>query len=164
MKNNLLVTQHHCRVKPCGTSDAQAGVISYMRRKLRMKQPAGPAGERILVAEDDRFLRTLVGTVLYRSGYTIIEAVDGEDAVHKFYNSPEAIDLLLLDMDMPKKNGKEVYDEIRQTKPDIKVMFAGAYPGEVMQSRGMIDEDTHFLAKPFGPRLLLKKIREVLDG
>ena len=127
-------------------------------------QPVEPGGKRILVAEDDKFLRTLVTAVLRRAGYTIIEAIGGEDAVRLFRNSPEAIDLLLLDMDMLKKNIRKVYDEIRQTTPHIKVLFASAYPTEMMRKRGMFGADAHFLSKPFGPQFLLNKIREVLAG
>jgi CheY-like chemotaxis protein len=94
----------------------------------------------------------------------VIEAGDGEDAVHKFHNFHAGIDLLLLDMDMPKKNGKKVYDEIKQINPDIKVLYTSAYPSGIMMERGIIDEDTNFLSKPFGAPILLRKIREVLDG
>ncbi len=163
MTNDLLACPHYCSVRPYSAPETEAAAVRYLRRR-RVEQPAGPRGEMILVAEDDRFLRTLVATVLCRSGYTIIEAADGEDALHKFHNSRERIDLVLLDMEMPKKNGKEVYDEIRQTKPDIKVMFASAYPSEMVRERGILEGGAHFLAKPFGPQLLLKRVREVLDG
>lgn len=171
MKKNLLVTQHECHIKVYsrpGKGDAFTRclrqITADIASKQCMEQPAELGGERILLAEDDKFLRILMRTLLYRAGYTILEAFDGEDAVLKFRNCHEGVDLLLLDMDMPKKNGKEVYDEIRQMKPDIKVVFASAYPAEIMRERGVIDRDTHILSKPFGPPLLLKKIREVLDG
>ncbi|HET7319788.1 MAG TPA: response regulator [Nitrospirota bacterium] len=162
MKSNHIAAQIKCSIKAYSARDTEAAVIRRLRQR-QLKRPR-PGGKRILVAIDDRFLRTLMTAVLYQAGYTVIEAIGGADAVRKFWNSPEAIDLLLLDMDMPKNSCKEVYDMIRQAKPDIKVVFAGSYPAEIMRKRGLFGTDTHFLSKPFGPRVLLNKISEVLDG
>ncbi len=70
----------------------EAAGIRCLRQRQRNDQPAEPGGERILVAEDDKFLRTLAVAVLCRR-YTIIETIGGEDAARRFRNSPEAIDL-----------------------------------------------------------------------
>jgi two-component system cell cycle sensor histidine kinase/response regulator CckA len=164
MKSNHIAAQIRCPIKDCGARNTEAAVIRRLRQRHFSERPARPGGKRILVAVDDRFLRTLMTAVLYQAGYTVIEAIGSADAVRKFWNSPEAIDLLLLDMDMPKNTCKEVYDMIRQAEPDIKVVFAGSYPAELMRKRGLLGEDADFLLKPFGPRFLLSKIREVLDG
>ncbi len=68
--------------------------------------------ETILIAEDDAPVRTLMKEVLGQYGYTVIEAVDGEDAVSRFTENRDRIQLLILDFILPKINGKEVYDEI----------------------------------------------------
>ncbi len=164
MKNNFFITPHHCYARPYLAPGTESAASRYVRLKRCMEQPVGPRGVRILLAWDDRLLRPLMASVLDRFGYTVIEAVDGEDALVKYRSAPERIDLLLLDMDMPKKNGREVYEEIRQTKPDIKVMFGSLYPAEVLRNRGIVGEAAHILAKPFGPQHLLMKIREVLSG
>jgi CheY-like chemotaxis protein len=132
--------------------------------KQLMEQPAELGRERILVAEEDKLLRVMMRTVLYGAGYSILEAIDGEDAVRKFRNSPEGVDLLLLDMDMQKRNGWDVYEEIKQMKPDIKAVFASARPAEIALQRSVVDGDIRILSKPFGSPFLLIKIREVLDG
>jgi PAS domain S-box-containing protein len=119
--------------------------------------------ETILLAEDDSVVRTLTKKVLEESGYTVIEAVDGEDAVSKVTEHKERIQLAILDVIMPGKNGKEVYDEIKKTAPGIRVLFTSGYTANTIQTRGLLDEGLHFVAKPVPPRQLLRRVREVLD-
>jgi CheY-like chemotaxis protein len=171
MKNNLLVTQHKCHIKAYSrpdTGDAFTNCLQRITAEIASKQTLGQhaelRGNRILVAEDEKFLRILVRSVLRGAGYTIIEAIDGEDAILKFRTAEDGIDLLLLDVDMLKKNRRKVYDEIMQISPDIKVLFTSAYPVGLMQKHGIIEEGSPFLLKPFTPPLLLRKIREVLDS
>jgi CheY-like chemotaxis protein len=119
--------------------------------------------ETILLAEDDSVVRNLTKKVLEECGYTVIEAVDGEDAVSKVTENRKRIQLAILDVVMPKKNGKEAYDEIRKTVPGIKVLFTSGYTANTIQARGFLDEGLHFIAKPVPPKQLLRKVRQVLD-
>jgi PAS domain S-box-containing protein len=119
--------------------------------------------ETILVAEDNREVRKLTKEMLTRKGYQVIEAVDGEQAIQKFLDQQETIDLLLLDVVMPKKNGKEVYEEIIKVKPKIKVIFTSGYTGDVVIDKGIREEAMDFIQKPLSVKDLLFKIREVLD-
>jgi response regulator RpfG family c-di-GMP phosphodiesterase len=64
---------------------------------------------------------------------------------------------------MPKKNGKEVYDEVKKIKPDIKALFVSGYSESVIHNHGIDEEGLNFLSKPVSPNDLLKKVREVLD-
>ena len=118
--------------------------------------------ETILIAEDDPVVRNLTRLVLHEFGYSVIEAVDGEDAVSKFKDNQDRIKLLLLDVIMPKKNGKEVYEEIKVMRPDIKTIFVSGYAMDLMQDKGVPDGSA-FLQKPVQMRDLLIKIRDVLD-
>jgi CheY-like chemotaxis protein len=120
-------------------------------------------GETVLLAEDDRDVRRLTKMVLENFGYRVIEAVDGEDAVAKFNEQNAAIDLLVFDVIMPKKNGKDAYLAIRQTRPDIKVLFTSGYTADIIHQKGILDPDMVFIMKPISPTMLLGKIREVLD-
>lgn len=123
-----------------------------------------PGGtETILVGEDDAALRSLARTVLEDFGYTVIMAEDGEDTVRQFRDHSEAIQLLLLDVIMPGKNGKEAYEEIRKLKPDVKVLFTSGYTADLIQKKGLLDGEINLVYKPVSPTGLLKKIREVLD-
>ena len=97
--------------------------------ELAKAPEAAPRGgtETILVAEDDDATRNLNRQILEAYGYSVIEAFDGEDAVAKFKKHRERINLLFLDSIMPKKNGKEVYEEIISIKPGLKVLFTSGY-------------------------------------
>lgn len=118
--------------------------------------------ETILFAEDNPDIRRIAKETLAMSGYTLIEAVDGQDAVEKFMEHRDKIDLLVLDVVMPNKNGKEAYDEITAVQPDIKTLFISGHTGDVILSKG-IHGEFNYVPKPFSPRTLLAKIREVLD-
>ena len=65
---------------------------------------------------------------------------------------------------MPKKNGKEVYDKIKKTGPDIKAIFISGYNAEVIHKKGILEKELGFIAKSSSPQEFLKKVREVLDS
>ena len=119
--------------------------------------------ETILMAEDNAEVRKLMKEVLERFGYKVIEAVDGEDAIKVFNENKNNVQLLLLDLIMPKMNGKEAYDEIRKIRPDIKVIFGSGYTSDIIDKKGILEEGLNFITKPISPRELLRKVREVLD-
>lgn len=83
--------------------------------------------------------------------------------MRKFTKHQAAVKLLLCDIIMPKKNGKDAYEEIRRARPDIKVIFTGGYTADIIHQRGFLGEDLTMLTKPLSPQGLLIKIREVLD-
>jgi len=118
--------------------------------------------ETVLIAEDEEEVRNLMKIVLEDHGYKVIEAADGVDAVDKFKENMDKIRLLLFDVIMPNKSGKEAYDAINEIRPDIKALFMSGY------SKDIIQEDIsrlglHFVSKPILPTELLKKVREALD-
>jgi signal transduction histidine kinase/CheY-like chemotaxis protein len=117
----------------------------------------------ILVAEDDADVRQLTRMVLENFGYTVIEALDGEDAVLQFTGHQDMIQLLLLDVIMPRKNGKEAFEEIRKIKPDVKVIFTSGYPADVIRQKGVLDETDLFLFKPASPRETLRMVQNALS-
>lgn len=126
-------------------------------------QDARGGQETILVAEDNADLRTLLRAILEVKGYAVLEATDGADAVHQFKNYQDSIDLVVLDVVMPLKNGKEVYDEIRTVRPSVKAVFMSGYTGDVVIDKGVDDGLVDFISKPLLPNDLLLKIRDVLD-
>ncbi|MBI5026356.1 MAG: response regulator [Nitrospirae bacterium] len=119
--------------------------------------------ETILVAEDDIALRRLIKDVLEGFGYKVIDAEDGEDAIKKFIENTDRIQLLILDVIMPKKDGKEVYEGVRKIRPDIKVLFTSGYAADFIHKKGILEEGLNFILKPVSPKELLRKVREVLD-
>ena len=126
-------------------------------------QPAPRGTETVLVAEDDSVVRQLMREMLSLHGYKVIEAATGAEAVAKFNENTAAIQLLLLDVLMPGKNGKEVYDEIRSLRPDMKAIFTSGYTADVIERKGVVNEGLNFISKPVSPSELLKKIRVTLD-
>lgn len=119
--------------------------------------------ETILVAEDDEALRRLMQSVLEAFGYTVITAEDGDIAIKKFEENRDKIQLVMLDMIMPKKSGKEVYDEIRKTSPGMKSLFMSGYTMDIIKTNELLDAGLDFVQKPVRPQELLKKVREILD-
>ena len=128
------------------------------------KHPASLTGkETILVAEDDPNVRNLTRFFLEKYGYSIIEAINGEDAVEKFRQNEDLIDLLLFDVIMPKLNGKAAYDEIKKIKPDIKAIFISGYTANIIHKKGVIEEGLNIIFKPISPLKLLEEIRRVIS-
>lgn len=132
---------------------------------LHRKEPQDARGgtEEILIAEDDQEVRRLTKSVLEEFGYRVREAVDGEDALRKFTEGRDTIKLLLFDVIMPKKNGKEAFEEIRKINPSVKSIFMSGYSADIVQDRGTLGQGVTFIAKPVSPENLLRTIREVLD-
>ncbi len=120
--------------------------------------------ETILLAEDDDAVRSLTTSVLTEFGYTVIEAVDGADAVDKFKANGAAVDLLLLDIIMPNMNGKEAFDAIRKIRPGINAVFTSGYASETVRQKVSLTEGVLLLTKPVSPLELLIKVRGALDG
>ncbi len=118
--------------------------------------------ETILVAEDNRELLEVIQLTLSSWGYTVIATKNGEEAIEKFRECAENIDLLLLDIIMPKKSGIEVLDETRSLRPDIKVLFMSGYPADFIKDRGLMKSEYAYISKPVSPNALLRSIREVL--
>ncbi len=119
--------------------------------------------ETVLFAEDDPAVQKLTRVVLEESGYTVIVANDGEDAVQKFMANKDRIELLLFDLIMPKKSGREAYDEIRKIKPDVRAVFVSGYSPDIIHQKALIDQEMKIIFKPVSPTDLLRKLREYLD-
>jgi two-component system cell cycle sensor histidine kinase/response regulator CckA len=120
--------------------------------------------EVILIAEDNTEVRQLTKEVLEGSGYTVLEARDGWDAIEKFAQNKDTINLVILDVVMPKKNGNEAFNEIRKIREDVKALFTSGYTGDIVLGKGIQDNAFNFIPKPVSPYELLKKVRLVLDN
>ncbi len=133
---------------------------------LEVPKELAPRGgtETILLTEDDPALRKLEKGVLEQFGYRVIEAENGEEALARYRENPEAVDCLILDVIMPRKNGKEVYDEIRALQPTMKALFTSGYTADIIHRQGILHKDLHFLSKPATPSELLRRLREILDA
>jgi PAS domain S-box-containing protein len=125
--------------------------------------PAVKGGdELILIAEDNGEVRRFMCDVLKRYGYRIVEAVDGDEAVRSFRDHT-GIDLVILDSVMPKRNGREAYEEIRGVDPHVRVLFTSGYTRDIILDKGVEEGKFDFIAKPLLIGKLLAKVREILD-
>ena len=95
-------------------------------------------------------------------GYKVMEAKDGRDALDKFIYNKDKIKLVILDMVMPEKDGKEVCDEIMNISPDTRVLFVSGYAVDAIQM-DITEKGLDYISKPFTNIDLLKKVREILD-
>lgn len=134
------------------------------REKLVENFEVRGGSETVLVAEDDEQLRKLTASILREFGYVVIEAVDGEDAVRKFLVNRNAVQLILLDAIMPKKSGREAYEEIVAMNPSVKTLFCSGYDVDIIRSKGLLVEGIPVLLKPTAPTQLLLSVRKVLDA
>lgn len=167
-----IVRQHEGFV----TVDSEPGTGTTFRIYLpivalsaRVEEEAPPVvtkgnRETVLLAEDDKAVRKLSRHVLERNGYEVIEATDGNDAVKKFTEAAGKIDLVLLDVVMPGKNGQVAYAEMKRIQPAVKALFISGYTKDIIGSKGFLAEDINFIAKPVKPDQLIARVQEVLKN
>jgi len=119
--------------------------------------------ETILVVEDQKQVREMTTLMLKEKGYNVIVADDGRKAIAAASAFNGTIDLLLSDVIMPGLNGKELYTELLNYRPKLKVLFISGYPGEIISFHGILTEGYNFLQKPVSADVLSRKIREILE-
>ncbi|MEK6779610.1 MAG: ATP-binding protein [Candidatus Deferrimicrobiota bacterium] len=131
----------------------------------RPSPPAEAGGtETVLVVEDMEMVRTLVHEVLTRSGYTVLEATNGGEALALCGQRVEPIHLLLTDMIMPGMTGTELAARLRPLRPGIKVLFMSGYTEFGTIDNAGLPAGSFFIQKPFTTVNLARKIRETMDS
>lgn len=120
--------------------------------------------ETLLVVEDDVFVRRLAQTVLEAKGYRVLCACNGQDGLRVAReNKGMPISLVISDLIMPVMGGKVMVEWLKTTNPAIKVIFTSGYTDEVIKRNGAFEIGTDFLPKPYTPKTLAGKVREMLD-
>jgi two-component system cell cycle sensor histidine kinase/response regulator CckA len=120
------------------------------------------SAETILVVEDVEVVRKMVCAMLLQGGYTVIEAADGQEALHVLDAQSGPVHLVLTDLIMPHMNGTELARHVSQTHPKLPIIFMSGY-NEDPVVRGVERGGSIFLAKPFTATALAEKIRHALD-
>ena len=123
-----------------------------------------PAGETVLIVEDQEALREVTERIFTRSGYHVITAANGAEAITLAAQYDGDIHLLLTDVVMPNMLGKEVAENIRQTRRDIEVLFMSGYAQPVLASQGRLDPGVHLIEKPFSAKAIIEKAGRILNG
>jgi len=119
--------------------------------------------ETILLVEDEQSVRDLARSVLERSGYTVLVAGDGEEALRLSQGHSGDIQLMITDAIMPGMRGRELGEVMQKLRPRIKVLFISGYTDDAAIHQGVLGNGIHFLQKPFTPDTLSSKVRTVLD-
>ena len=120
-----------------------------------------PGTETILIVDDDESIRSLVRRILESNGYTVLVAGDDDEATKLATEHGGTIDLLLTDT--VKQGGRRLGEELRQKRPDLRVMYMSGYTEDAVVQRGLIEPGSPFIQKPFTRGDLLTKVREILD-
>ena len=120
--------------------------------------------EIVLLVEDDPSVRNLAARILRGQGYTVLEAADGEVAMHIAHEPIiKEIHLLLTDVVMPRMGGKELVERFKALYPCVRILFISGYGDKAITHQALLEPGSPFLEKPFSPTDLAKKVREVLD-
>jgi CheY-like chemotaxis protein len=127
------------------------------------EEPLKGGTETILIAEDEPSLREVASAMLTALGYQTVVASDGEEAVHIFREKYDEIDLVLLDVVMPRLGGKEAYEEMKKIKPSMNSLFVTGYSLSGIHTNFILEQGIDALQKPYSAELLGKKVREILD-
>jgi PAS domain S-box-containing protein len=125
--------------------------------------PSGSGTETILVVEDEEAVRKFACRVLRLSGYEVLEASTGSQAVLLSERHPGQIHLMLTDVIMPQMNGPELASRLACVRPQMKVLYMSGYTGDAT-AHGGLRLDVDLIQKPFGPTALTRKVRDLLDG
>ncbi len=119
--------------------------------------------ETVLLVEDELPVRTVVSETLRLNGYTVIEAINGREALERCERGDMHVDLLLTDVVMPKMSGADLAARLRKLRPALSVLYVSGYTDLAVVHQGVLAAEMAFLQKPFTPEALLRKVRDVLD-
>lgn len=131
------------------------------QKEVRTEMPHGT--ESILLVEDNPQMLALAAKILRRLGYIVFEANNAGEALLVLEKYPSRIDLLLTDIIMPKMNGIELARRATEMRPRLKVLYITGHPLTAASDKIVIKQKAEILLKPFPPRILAQKVREVLD-
>ena len=120
-------------------------------------------GKTVLVLDDEPDVRKLVAAILTSTGYTVLTADNGENAIKTFKKRKQPIDLLLLDVVSPGLPGPVVAERLAGLQPGLRVLFMSGYDATSVVRRYVVEKGFALLKKPFTPDELAKKVREVLE-
>lgn len=126
--------------------------------------PVGKTRAGILVVEDEEFVREAASEILESCGYRVFKARSFEDAVQTFQRNLGLVELLVADIIIPGRNGRELVRVLREISPSLKVLYISGYSENVVTRQATLDCNSHYVAKPFSLRSLLEAIEAALEG
>jgi two-component system, cell cycle sensor histidine kinase and response regulator CckA len=128
--------------------------------------PAAPGhpAEVVLVAEDEPMVRSVMARTLRDSGYTVLEASNGREALDLLEQRGGAVNLVVADVVMPGMGGREMTARLAERWPQVPVLFTSGYTGLDVVRRGLLEEGREFLQKPLAPEALIRKVRQLVSS
>jgi PAS domain S-box-containing protein len=134
--------------------------------KEAAEKPAAPArgSETVLFVEDEESVRELVRDYLSGTGYKVLEAVDGAQALEIAAAHKGSIEILVTDVVMPRLSGRELASRLIAQRPNIRVLYISGYTDDSIFRNGVLEGDAAYLQKPFNLKTIAQRIRDVLDG
>jgi PAS domain S-box-containing protein len=132
-------------------------------RRPGIADGAATGTETVLIVEDEPVVRSLARYVLEERGYRILEAADGDEALHLCRTSPGSIDLVISDVIMPRLSGPDLFRKLADVRPGLTVLYMSGYAETGIVRDGILAPGTLFIPKPFSPAALAAKVREALD-
>jgi len=117
----------------------------------------------VLFVEDEGFLREMASGVMESAGHRVLKARDAAEAMGLFRRYRKIVDVLLTDVVLPGKNGRELARELRAVDPELKVVFISGYAENVITRQQPRDGGTHYLPKPFSADSLLVELERVFE-
>jgi signal transduction histidine kinase/CheY-like chemotaxis protein len=142
--------------------------LCEVKPEIQASAPAPAAArkgtETILLVEDEELVRGVARTILRRSGYTVMEAPGGAEALQIAEGHKGRIDLLLTDVVMPKMSGSQLAERLTRMRPETKVLYVSGYTTDATLHHRALDASVAYLQKPITPDALLRKVKEVLSG
>ncbi len=143
-------------------ADTGVGMSEPARAHITSTDVAG-GSETVLLVEDAPAVRELAALTLREKGYTVFEALNGEDGLRTARQQNGRIDLVLTDVVMPVMGGKEMADALQKSYPETRVLFTSGYTEDAISQRGILRPGVIFLQKPYTTAALARKVREALD-
>lgn len=119
--------------------------------------------ETLLIVEDEESVLEYVSESLAEYGYEIMGAINPVEAINIYRNRKSHIDMIISDVIMPHMSGPEMVRKLRVDAPDLKILFMSGYTESMIGKHGVLDQEIHYIQKPFGPNEIARKIRETLD-
>ena len=120
--------------------------------------------ETLLIVENEPAIRNLLQMALRKNGYTVLAAESAREGLEVVRGHAGGIDLLITDVVMPDMNGPELVRALATIRPQTRTLFMSGYMDDALGDHGVLPSHANFIQKPFSPRVIAQKVRDILDG